>query len=110
MAEEANPPVSADTTNTVDEPTRSTDAVAEPAVAEAKPAEDGVVATSGVAEVPEDDSAQKDDAEKEDTTADAQAEPSAASDDAGKCSHASLRIPDLMNIANTSRLHSDTLF
>ncbi|CAN9113994.1 unnamed protein product [Alternaria alternata] len=82
MAEEANPPVSADTTNTVDEPTRSTDAVAEPAVAEAKPAEDGVVATSGVAEVPEDDSAQKDDAEKEDTTADAQAEPSAASDDA----------------------------
>jgi hypothetical protein len=50
MAEEANPPVSADTTNNVEEPTRSTDAVAEPAVAEAKPAEDGVVATSGVAE------------------------------------------------------------
>jgi hypothetical protein len=50
MAEEANPPVTTDTTNKVDESTRSIAAVAEPAVAEAKPAEDGVVATSGVAE------------------------------------------------------------
>lgn len=50
MADEANPPVSADTTNTAELPTRSSDAVAEPAVAEAKPAEDGVIATSGVAE------------------------------------------------------------
>ena len=50
MAEEANPPVPADTAIKVEEPTRSTDAAAEPAVAEAKPAEDGVVATSGVAE------------------------------------------------------------
>jgi hypothetical protein len=50
MAEEANPTVSADTTNSVEKPTRSTDAIAEPAVAEAKPAEDGVIATSGVAE------------------------------------------------------------
>ncbi|KAI4631519.1 uncharacterized protein J4E87_002224 [Alternaria ethzedia] len=82
MADEANPPVSADTTNTAELPTRSSDAVAEPAVAEAKPAEDGVIATSGVAEVPEDDAAQKDDAAKEDVTADAQAEPTTASDDA----------------------------
>jgi hypothetical protein len=50
MADEANPPVSADTANSTELPTRSTDAVAEPAVAEAKPAEDGVVATSGIAE------------------------------------------------------------
>jgi hypothetical protein len=51
MADEVSPPVSADATNTTELPTRSTDAVAEPAVAEAKPAEDGaVVATSGVAE------------------------------------------------------------
>ena len=50
MAEEANTPVSVDVTNTTEEATRSTDAVAEPAVAEAKPAEDGAVATEGVAE------------------------------------------------------------
>jgi hypothetical protein len=50
MADEVNPPVSADATNTAEETTRSMDAVAEPAVAEAKPAEDGVVATLGVAE------------------------------------------------------------
>ncbi|KAG9188260.1 hypothetical protein G6011_02183 [Alternaria panax] len=82
MAEEANPPVSPDTTNTVDEPTRPTNAVAEPAIAEAKPAEGGVVATSGVVEVAQDDGAQKDDVVKEDATADAQPEPTAASDDA----------------------------
>jgi hypothetical protein len=50
MADEVNAPASADATNTVDMPTRSVDAVAEPAVAEAKPAEDGIVATEGVAE------------------------------------------------------------
>ena len=50
MADEVNPPASADAINTTELPTRSTDAVAEPAVAEAKPAEDGVIATSGVAE------------------------------------------------------------
>lgn len=52
MAEEAkaNPPVSLDATNTTEEATRSTDAVAEPAVAETKSAEDGAVATEGVAE------------------------------------------------------------
>lgn len=50
MAEEASAPVSVDAAKTIEEPTRATDAVAEPAVAEAKPAEDGVVATSGVAQ------------------------------------------------------------
>jgi hypothetical protein len=50
MAEEANVPASVDATSPVEEPTRSPDAVAEPAVAEAKPAEDGVIATSEVAE------------------------------------------------------------
>jgi hypothetical protein len=42
--------MSMDTTSTVDMPTRPADAVAEPAVAEAKPAEGGIVATEGVAE------------------------------------------------------------
>jgi hypothetical protein len=50
MADEVTPPVSADASNTTEVATRSKDAVAEPAVAEAKSAEDGVVATSGVAE------------------------------------------------------------
>jgi hypothetical protein len=51
MADEVNPPAPVDATNTAEEATRSTDAVAEPAVAEAKPVEDDVVvATSGVAE------------------------------------------------------------
>jgi hypothetical protein len=50
MADEANAPVSVDATGTVDMPTRPADAVAEPAVAEAKPAEGGTVATEGVAE------------------------------------------------------------
>ncbi|KNG46483.1 pwwp domain-containing protein [Stemphylium lycopersici] len=84
MAEEAkaNPPVSLDATNTTEEATRSTDAVAEPAVAETKSAEDGAVATEGVAEVPEDKPAQEDAAAKDDVTTDAQAEPTAANDDA----------------------------
>ena len=50
MADESSAPVVADAPKPVEEPTPSTDAIAEPAVAEAKPAEDGVVATSGVAE------------------------------------------------------------
>lgn len=50
MAEEAKSPVPVDATNITGEATRSTDAVAQPAVAEANPADDGVVATSGVAE------------------------------------------------------------
>jgi hypothetical protein len=50
MAEEAKSPVSVGATNTTEEVTRSTDAVAQPAVAEAKSAEDGVEATSGIAE------------------------------------------------------------
>jgi hypothetical protein len=51
MADEVNPSAPVDATNTAEEATRSTDAVAEPAVAEAKPVEDDVVvATSGVAE------------------------------------------------------------
>jgi hypothetical protein len=81
MAEEANVPASVDATSPVEEPTRSPDAVAEPAVAEAKPAEDGVIATSEVAEVPANDAPQDDAAVKEDATADAQAD-TVASDDA----------------------------
>lgn len=50
MAEEANPSVSVGATTSVEETTRPSDAIAEPAVAEAKPAEDGVVATAGVTE------------------------------------------------------------
>jgi hypothetical protein len=50
MADVVDAPAPAATTNNVEEPTQSTDVVAEPAVAEAKPAEGGVVATSGVAE------------------------------------------------------------
>jgi len=50
MAEEANPPTSVDVTNTTEKATRSTDAVKEPAVAEAKSAEEGGAATSDVAE------------------------------------------------------------
>lgn len=50
MADQVTAPVHADTAKSVEEPTRSTDAIAEPAVAEAKPAEGGIVATSGVAE------------------------------------------------------------
>lgn len=50
MADESGAPVVADVPKPVEETTPSTDAIAEPAVAEAKPAEDGIVATSGVAE------------------------------------------------------------
>ena len=50
MADEVKAPVPVDAANTTEEATRSTDAVAQPAVAEAKPAENGAVATSGVAE------------------------------------------------------------
>jgi hypothetical protein len=50
MAEETNTPAVADVSKPTEEPTSSTDAVAEPAVAEAKPAEDGIIATEGVAE------------------------------------------------------------
>jgi hypothetical protein len=50
MADETTAPAVADVTESVEKPTPSTDAVAQPAVAEAKPAEDGIVATSGVAE------------------------------------------------------------
>ncbi|EUC47668.1 hypothetical protein COCMIDRAFT_3460 [Bipolaris oryzae ATCC 44560] len=82
MAEEAKSPVPVDATNTTEEATRSTDGVAQPAVAEANPADDGVVATSGVAEVPENKDTQEDVASKDDVTTDAQAAPVAASDDA----------------------------
>jgi hypothetical protein len=50
MADETSAPAVADITNTVEEPTQSADPIAQPAVAEAKPAEDGAIATSGVAE------------------------------------------------------------
>ncbi|XP_014558455.1 hypothetical protein COCVIDRAFT_94412 [Bipolaris victoriae FI3] len=82
MAEEAKSPVPVDATNNTEEATRSTDGVAQPAVAEAKPTDDGVVATSGVAEVPENKDTQEDVASKDDVTTDAQAAPVAASDDA----------------------------
>jgi hypothetical protein len=50
MADEASAPAVADITNTAEETTASADAIAQPAVTEAKPAEDGAIATSGVAE------------------------------------------------------------
>ncbi|OAL07547.1 hypothetical protein IQ06DRAFT_12271 [Phaeosphaeriaceae sp. SRC1lsM3a] len=77
MADESGAPVVADAPKPVEEPTTSTDAVAEPAVAEAKPAEDGVIATSGVAEVPKADDVQEEPAAKQDDTATAQPEPEA---------------------------------
>ncbi|KAJ4372414.1 hypothetical protein N0V83_004188 [Neocucurbitaria cava] len=82
MADEATAPVHTDAAKAVEEPTRSTEAIAEPAVAEAKPAEDGIIATSGVAEVPESDAPQENAAAKEEDTADAQADTAAVSDDA----------------------------
>jgi hypothetical protein len=50
MADETSASAVADVTKTVEEPTQSVDAIAQPAVAEAKPAEHGAIATSGVAE------------------------------------------------------------
>ncbi len=50
MAEEAAAPAVVNATSGAEEQNKSTDAVAQPAVAEPKPAEGGVVATSGVAE------------------------------------------------------------
>lgn len=50
MAEETNAPAVADAPKLVEETIPATDAVAEPAVTEAKPAEEGIVATEGVAE------------------------------------------------------------
>ncbi|KAF2850735.1 hypothetical protein T440DRAFT_83498 [Plenodomus tracheiphilus IPT5] len=81
MAEEASAAVSADATKTVDEPTRAEGAVAEPAVAEAKPAEGGVVATSGVTEVPIADTIPEEPATREDDSADAQADTTTVGDD-----------------------------
>ncbi|KAH7076495.1 hypothetical protein BKA63DRAFT_564884 [Paraphoma chrysanthemicola] len=57
----ADAPTVVDATTSVEETTRVAEPVAEPAVAQAKPAEDGVIATEGVAEVPQVDDAQKDD-------------------------------------------------
>lgn len=50
MADETNAPAAPDVTMSVDEPTRPAEPIAEPAVAEPKPAEGGPVATEGVAE------------------------------------------------------------
>jgi hypothetical protein len=50
MADETNAPAAADVTASIEEPTVPAEAVAEPAVAEAKPDEGGIVATEGVAE------------------------------------------------------------
>ncbi|KAH3989412.1 hypothetical protein HBI56_093920 [Parastagonospora nodorum] len=82
MAEETNAPAVADAPKLVEEPTPAADAVAEPAVTEAKPAEEGIVATEGVAEVSKTDDAQEDAAAKEENTASAQPETEAAGDDA----------------------------
>ncbi|KAH9879037.1 hypothetical protein J1614_002472 [Plenodomus biglobosus] len=80
MAEEVSAPVSADATKTMEEATRSEDALAKPAVAEATPAEDGVVATSGVTEVPTTDATTEDSAAKQDGSVDAQADTTAVGD------------------------------
>ncbi|KAF2830996.1 hypothetical protein CC86DRAFT_442879 [Ophiobolus disseminans] len=82
MADESNSPAVADTTKPVEEPTRSEDAVAQPAVAEAKPTEGGIIATEGVAEVPKVDHAQEESVAQNDVTADAQPETEAAGEDA----------------------------
>jgi hypothetical protein len=50
MADESNAPTVTDVTKAVEESTLSVKPVAAPAVAEAKPAEGGVIATEGVAE------------------------------------------------------------
>ncbi|CAO2656959.1 Nn.00g057620.m01.CDS01 [Neocucurbitaria sp. VM-36] len=84
MADQVTAPVHADAAKVVEEPTRSTEAIAEPAVAEAKPAEGGIVATSGVAEVPESDAPQEDVVAKDEDTVNAQADTTAVNDDAGE--------------------------
>ncbi|EOA89082.1 hypothetical protein ACJQWK_05989 [Exserohilum turcicum] len=81
MAEEVKSPVAVDATNPAEEATRSTNAAAESTAAEAKPAEDGAVAASDVTEASDDKDNQENAAAKDDVTADAQAEPTAASDD-----------------------------
>lgn len=50
MADESNAPAVADATKSVDEPAPAAEPVAQPVVAEAKPAEGGPVATESVAE------------------------------------------------------------
>ncbi|CBX95630.1 hypothetical protein IAQ61_004455 [Plenodomus lingam] len=80
MAEEVSAPVSADATKTLEETTRSEGAIAEPAVAEARPDEGGVVATSGVTEVPPTDPTTEEPAAKHDDSADGQADTPAPDD------------------------------
>ncbi|KAF1840507.1 uncharacterized protein K460DRAFT_296672 [Cucurbitaria berberidis CBS 394.84] len=82
MADEATAPVSGDATKVAQETARSTDAIAEPAVAEAKPAEGGTVATTGVAEVPTTDAPEEHAAVKGRGTAAAQPDTTTASHDA----------------------------
>jgi hypothetical protein len=50
MADETNAPAATDAPAAIEEPTVSAEPVAEPAVAEAKSGEDGIIATEGVAE------------------------------------------------------------
>ncbi|KAL5121240.1 hypothetical protein ACEQ8H_000708 [Pleosporales sp. CAS-2024a] len=82
MAEETNASVAADVPKPVGEPTTSTDAVAEPVVAEATPAEDRVGATEGVAQVSESDASGEKPAAKQEGTAAAQLKTEATGDDA----------------------------
>lgn len=50
MADEPNTSAVVDATKPVEEPVPASNAIAEPAVAESKPTESGVIATEGVAE------------------------------------------------------------
>ncbi|KAJ4383008.1 hypothetical protein N0V86_002235 [Didymella sp. IMI 355093] len=82
MADEAAAPVATEPTNTAEIPTRPADAAGEPAVAEAKPSEgDAVIATEGVAEVPEKEKSEETTTAKEETTADAKPDTAAASNE-----------------------------
>ncbi|KAH7399531.1 hypothetical protein BKA66DRAFT_166898 [Pyrenochaeta sp. MPI-SDFR-AT-0127] len=82
MADEATAPAPVNATNSLEEQTRPADAIAEPAIAAAKSAEGGVVATSGVAEVPQTETTQKDAAVTQDDTADAQPDATTGGNDA----------------------------
>ncbi|KAJ4343219.1 hypothetical protein N0V87_000441 [Didymella glomerata] len=81
MADDSAAPVATEPTTT-EIPTRPADAAAEPAVAEAKPSEgDAVIATEGVAEVPEEEKVEETTTAKEETTADTKPDAAAASNE-----------------------------
>ncbi|KAF1932440.1 uncharacterized protein M421DRAFT_54499 [Didymella exigua CBS 183.55] len=82
MADEAAAPVATEPAATTEIPTRPVDAAAEPAVAKAKPSEgDAVIATEGVAEVPEKEEPEETATAKQETTADATTDAAAASNE-----------------------------